>query len=67
MNQKKVIIKIHEDGGIEIIGKDEGIAIILLTPDGAEVELKSGEVKAYGHKDEDKDDLPPSVQKRMEP
>jgi len=65
MNKKKVVIKIHEDGAIEIVSKDEDIAIILITPDGAKTEVLGGEVKAYGHKDED--DLPPPVQKRIEP
>ena len=48
---KKVIIKIHDDGAIEVVSKDGDIAIVLITPDGSQVDVKEGEVKAYGHKD----------------
>ncbi len=35
---KKVVIKFHEDGRVEILSKDPGVALVILTPDDAEIE-----------------------------
>ena len=64
-NTKKVVIKIHENGAIEVISKDPDIAVVLILPDGSEAKVLEGEVRAYGQRDED--DLPPPVQKRIDP
>jgi len=39
MDIKKVVIKIHEDGQIEIATKDKGVQVLVVYPDGAEVEV----------------------------
>ena len=49
---KKVVIKIHDDGAVEIIAQDPGVAIVLQYPDGCEAEVHSGDKKIYnGPKD----------------
>jgi hypothetical protein len=60
---KKVVIKVLPDG-IEVVSKDGGVAIILLLPDGSETEVLEGEVRAFGHTD---DDLPPTIKQRIDP
>ena len=44
---KKVVIKIHEDGAVEIISKDQGVAIVLQYPDGREAEVHQGDKKNW--------------------
>ena len=49
---KKVVIKIHDDGAVEIIAQDPGVAIVLQYPDGREAEVHSGDKKIWeGGKD----------------
>ena len=44
---KKVVIKIHDDGQIEIICKDKDVAVVLQYPDGAEVQMFEGDKKTW--------------------
>lgn len=44
---KKVVIKIHDDGAIEIVSKDAGVAVLLQYPDGAEVQAFEGDKKIF--------------------
>ena len=44
---KKVVIKIHDDGAVEIITQDPGIAIVLQYPDGREAEVYQGDKKSW--------------------
>jgi hypothetical protein len=44
---KKVIIKISEEGGIEIVSKDSDVLLVLQYPDGAEIEVYENEKKIY--------------------
>jgi hypothetical protein len=60
---KKVIIKIHDDGAIEVVCKDKGVAVILKKPDGAETEIFEGEKKIW-EKGQGGHDFPP--QKRTQ-
>ena len=36
---KRVVIKIHDNGAVEIIAQDPGVAIVLQYPDGCEAEV----------------------------
>ena len=42
---KKVVIKIYDDGAVEIISQDPGVAIVLQYPDGREAEVHQGDKK----------------------
>jgi hypothetical protein len=44
---KKVVIKIHDDGAVEIISQDPGVAIVLQYPDGREAEVHQGDKKTW--------------------
>ncbi len=44
---KKVVIKIHESGQIEIIAKDKDVLVVIQTPDGAENEVFEGDKKVW--------------------
>lgn len=48
---KKALIKIHEDGQIEIVTKDADVLIVLQTPDGAQVEMHQGDKKVWDTND----------------
>ena len=54
MQKKKVTIKFNKDASIEVVSKDPDVAVFLQYPDDSEVEVLEGEIKAYGHKDDDK-------------
>ena len=42
---KKVVIKIHDDGAVEVISKDPDVAVVLQYPDDSEVEVFEGDKK----------------------
>ena len=44
---KKVVIKIHDDGAVEIISQDPNVAIVLQYPDGSEAEVHQGDKKIW--------------------
>ena len=46
-NLKKVVIKIHDDGAVEIISQDPNVASVLQYPDGREAEVHQGD-KRFG-------------------
>lgn len=51
-NLKKVVIKIHDDGAVEIISQDPNVASVLQYPDGREAEVHQGDKKIWeGGKD----------------
>ena len=51
-NLKKVVIKIHDDGAVEIISQDPNVAIVLQYSDGREAEVHQGDKKIWeGGKD----------------
>lgn len=44
---KKVVIKIHDDGAVELVHQDAGVAVVIQCPDDSEINMHKGDKKIW--------------------